>query len=139
MSNGVNSIFNNNSYGSHVYGYIKDAMAASMKRDSVISNNIANVNTQGYKRFDVILKNNLKNHNKMEMKRTEEKHLPSNSIESAYEIKRDNSTSMKNDGNNVDVDSEMGNLAANAILYQSLVTSINNEFAMKNTVIRGGK
>lgn len=134
-----NSIFNGGSYDKKVYNYIKDAMATGIKRDKTIVNNIANVNTAGYKRFDVILKNKINDIKKVELKTTDTKHLPNTSKNEPYLVSKDSSTSMKNDGNNVDIDYEMSNLASNAILYQSLVTTINNEFAMKNTVIKGGR
>lgn len=138
MSNNYN-VFNSGSYDNKVYNYIKDAMATGIKRDKTIVNNIANVNTAGYKRFDVVLKNKINNMKKVELKRTETKHLSTMADNKPYEVSKDSTTSMRNDGNNVDIDYEMSNLASNAILYQSLVTTINNEFAMKTSVIKGGR
>lgn len=134
-----NSIFNNNTNSGQVYNYMKQAMSTVSKREEVISNNIANVNTKGYKRFDVVLKDEINNKNDISLKRTHNKHLEDGSLNSSYEVKRDDSSSMRLDGNNVDVDVEMSNLAANSILFNSLVTSINNEYSMKSNVIRGGK
>lgn len=134
-----NSIFSNNTSSGQVYNHMKQAMGAVSKREEVISNNIANVNTKGYKRFDVVLKDEINNKNDVSLKRTHSKHLQDGSVDSSYEVKRDDSSSMRLDGNNVDVDVEMSNLAANSILFNSLVTSINNEYSMKSNVIRGGK
>lgn len=134
-----NSIFSNNTSSGQVYNHMKQAMGAVSKREEVISNNIANVNTKGYKRFDVVLKDEINNKNDISLKRTHSKHLQDGSVDSSYEVKRDDSSSMRLDGNNVDVDVEMSNLAANSILFNSLVTSINNEYSMKSNVIRGGK
>lgn len=134
-----NSIFSNNTSSGQVYNHMKQAMGAVSKREEVISNNIANVNTKGYKRFDVVLKDEINNKNDISLKRTHSKHLQDGSVNSSYEVKRDDSSSMRLDGNNVDVDVEMSNLAANSILFNSLVTSINNEYSMKSNVIRGGK
>ena len=135
----ANSVFNNNTHSGQVYDYVKEAMNATSKRETVISNNIANVNTKGYKRFDVVLKDTVNKNENSNMKKTNNKHMQGDLNDLSYEVKRDTSSSMKLDGNNVDVDVEMSNLASNAILFNSLVTSINNDYSMKSNVIRGGK
>lgn len=134
----VTSIFNSSTESGKVYNQIKNTMGATATRGKTISNNVSNFNTKGYKRFDVVLKENLDNGD-LDLKRTNKKHLSLVDFDEPYKVVQDNSSSMRNDGNNVDVDIEMTNLASNTILFNSLVTEINNEFAMKSNVIRGGK
>lgn len=123
---------------------VKKALDASSARNRVISHNIANVNTKGYKSFKVVFEDKLKQAiigESLSLKTTNNNHLSDGtSLESMnYEIKKDNSTTMRTDGNNVDIDNEMTNLAANAILYNSLVSQANSKFAMRRYVISEGR
>jgi flagellar basal-body rod protein FlgB len=46
---------------------------------------------------------------------------------------------MREDGNNVNIDSEMTNQAANSLMYNALITQINNRLSNTRTVINGGR
>ncbi|MCY8282095.1 flagellar basal body rod protein FlgB, partial [Bacillus inaquosorum] len=48
-------------------------------------------------------------------------------------------TSYQQNGNNVDVDKEMTELAQNQINYQALVERMNGKFNSLKTVLTGGK
>lgn len=132
------NIFNNDSFGSSVYNKLKTNMDISMKRKEVLSNNFANINTKGYKRFDLVLNEEVGKDN-LNMKKTTYNHIENVQNEDGFKIVKDTSGTMRSDGNNVDTDIEMINIASNAILYNTLVTQINNEFSMKTSVIKGGK
>ncbi|WP_297416974.1 flagellar basal body rod protein FlgB [Clostridium sp.] len=113
------------------YDLIKNGIKASDIRAKAIANNMANVNTKDYKRFNVVFEENLKDENSsdFELKRTNAAHFAgSNSNEDNISIERDTSTSMRSDGNNVDLDIEKVNQAANTLKYNALITSINNRF-----------
>lgn len=122
------------------YDLIKSGIKASNVRAKTIANNMANINTKNYKRFNVVFEENLKSENssKLELKRTNSSHLAGN--DSSYgdniSIQQDNSTSMRNDGNNVDLDIEKVNQAANTLKYNALITNINNKFNNLKTVIK---
>lgn len=117
--------------GSNAFNYINvlDKSAdASWKRNEVISNNIANVDTPGYKRKDVqfesYLMSALVGGNSLD-KRVAEANLKSLDA-SVY---TDNANlSYRLDGNNVDIDTESANLAENQIRYYTLVDSMSQEF-----------
>ncbi|CAM2806606.1 flagellar basal body rod protein FlgB [Hathewaya histolytica] len=130
--------FSNNSSSGDVYKNLKNGISASYERSKVISNNVSNINTKGYKRFDVVLEEKLSK-GKVDMKNTDKKHINDNFNSKGYKVIRDENGAMRNDGNNVDVDIEMTNLASNSILYNALVTHINNDFSMKTNVIKGGR
>lgn len=132
------NIFNNNSSSSSIYNKLKANMDIAMKRKEVLSNNFSNINTKGYKRFDVVLNEELGKDN-LNMKKTTGKHIDDFKDENGFKVVEDKSGTMRNDGNNVDPEVEMINIASNAILYNALVTQINNEFSMKTSVIKGGK
>jgi hypothetical protein len=53
------------------------------------------------------------------------------------QVKRNTTTSMREDGNNVDLDFEMVNQAANNLMYDALVTQVNNRISITRYVING--
>ena len=113
------------------------AADASWKRETVISNNIANVNTPGYKRKDLNFQGVL----------TEElgrcKHESLDSKVSDVDLSRldpqiyvDSANySYRMDGNNVDIDTENVELASEQIRYEGLTDCINSEFERMKAVI----
>ncbi|MDY0408154.1 flagellar basal body rod protein FlgB [Virgibacillus soli] len=111
------------------------------KKNQVISNNIANIDTPNYKAKDVLFKDMLHAamDDKMQAKKTSEKHLDFDNNGQAYEVVTNNHTMFNHNGNNVDVDKEMAELAKNQIYYQSLIERLNGNFKNIETVIRGGR
>ena len=113
------------------------AADASWKRETVISNNIANVNTPGYKRKDLNFQGVL----------TEElgrcKHESLDSKVSDVDLSRldpqiyvdSTNYSYRMDGNNVDIDTENVELASEQIRYEGLTDCINSEFERMKAVI----
>ena len=91
-----------------IYGLIKTSLDVAKLRGEAIANNIVNVNTPGYKRKYV----------------TFEESLNDKSGENNIQIKEDKSTSMRADGNNVDLQSEKVDQAANTLMYNSLISRI---------------
>lgn len=138
----LNKIFNS--------GYnqlLTKAMDAANLRNEVIANNIANVETPGFKKSEVIfsekikkvLQNN-KNHGKLDI--TNPRHIainPGTISEVNPEIRTINSTSYRNDGNNVDIDTEMAELAKNKIYYDALSQSMSNEIRLLRLAITEGE
>lgn len=108
---------------------MEKALKAAVVRNDAISQNISNVDTSNYKRKDVAFEQYFNDSlDKAEM----------DSIEPTMTV--DNSNySMRIDGNNVDIDSEMSYLAKNTIKYNALVQLINNNFNKVKNVIREGK
>ncbi|MBM7571815.1 flagellar basal body rod protein FlgB [Aquibacillus albus] len=113
---------------------------ASLKNQT-ISNNIANADTPNYKAKRVVFKSVLANElgNTFEAKRTHPKHIPFQNGIVPFQIVSDNNTTYNHNGNNVDIDKEMTELAENQIYYQSLVDRINGKFNSLQTVIKGGR
>lgn len=122
------------------YDLMKSGLKASNVRAKTIANNMANINTKNYKRFNVVFEDNLKNEksSELELKRTNPAHFASNNSTDSdnISIEQDNSTSMRNDGNNVDLDIEKVNQAANTLKYNALITGINHKFNDLKTVIK---
>jgi flagellar basal-body rod protein FlgB len=129
----------NLSYDNKVYNLIKQGLNATSLRSKVIANNIANVNTKGYKRYYVTFEETLKNTmNSVQLDKSDELHLDGVNAAGKISIKQDTSTSMREDGNNVDIENEMSNQAANTLLYNALITQANSKLSLTRYVITGG-
>ena len=113
---------------------------ASLK-NRTISNNIANVDTANYKAKDVQFKQILDNEtNKgFTAKRTDPRHIHFGQQVTSFPVTVKQDTQYNHNGNNVDIDKEMSELATNQIYYQALVERINGQFNNLQTVIRGGR
>lgn len=118
-------------------------------RQEVISNNIANVNTPNYRKsvlnFEDMLAREIYGEEpdgKLEMVRTHDKHLPFKPLDFHAEptIFQDDTTIMRVDDNNVDIDIEMANLSKNQIYYNSLATELGAHITrLKNAITSNGQ
>ena len=130
----------NLSKSSEVYDLLKKGLAASSLRSKAISNNIANINTKGYKKYLVSFEENLqKSIDNMDLKTTESKHINENGETGEAKLQQDLSSSMREDGNNVDIDNEMANQAANTLMYNALITQVNSKIALQRYIINEGR
>lgn len=126
---------------------LEKGLDAYSERSKLIANNIANVNTPNYKRQDIqfeeILGAALKQENggSIEGMITNPGHMAINqtpSIENvSHVVITEDSTYMRNDGNNVDIEHEMSENAENNIRYQFATNKISGSFALLKSVIRG--
>jgi flagellar basal-body rod protein FlgB len=107
-------------------------------KNKVISKNIANIGTENYKRQDVDFKSILDN-NMGQMRTTNSKHLklPENN-KPEFEISKDNSLENVSGVNNVDIDREMSELAANSIQFRFASRKIGDYYRGLQNVIKGG-
>ncbi|MCH5271229.1 MAG: flagellar basal body rod protein FlgB [Lachnospiraceae bacterium] len=126
----------------HAFDYINvldKAADASWLRNQAIDNNIANVDTPGYKRQDVAFESELKkalgrssNTSNMDQRvaaiRTAQLQPKAYTDLVGY--------SYRLDGNNVDIDTENVMLAENQIKYQGLMNSISQEFENLKAVMK---
>jgi flagellar basal-body rod protein FlgB len=123
---------------SNAYNYINvldKAADASWKRNELISNNIANVDTPGYKRKDIqfqtYLMNEMTGNGSLDQKVA---NTNLNSLEAS--VYTDHvSLSYRLDGNNVDIDTESASLAENQIRYYTLLDSMTQEFNRIKSVL----
>lgn len=126
------------------YYLIKKSLDASSERSRVIAHNIANVNTQGYKASHVVFEeklNSVLSNESISLKTTHKNHISNDNTISTItpETVKDNSTTMRTDGNNVDIDKEMSDMAANSILYNTLISQANSRISMKRYIISNNK
>lgn len=123
---------------------LERALDASWLRNKVTANNIANVDTPGYKRQKVEFEQFLAQaiDNKARGMITNERHIPigAGSINAVkINIREDNATSMRLDGNNVDIENEMAQMAKNNIMYNALIQKVSGEFKKLETAISEGR
>lgn len=124
---------------------LEKALDASWTRHKIISGNIANVDTPNYKAYRVEFEEHLRGalrNTRVMLNTTDQRHIASASnrlTDADYRIVRDQSTSARMDGNNVDIDVEMANLAKNALMYQAFADRISAKLAMIKTIINEGR
>ena len=114
------------------------AADASWKRETLLANNIANVDTPGYKRQDIdfqsVLKKELNNYEFMNLDQKMESVRLDKLNASVYTDHEHYSYRL--DGNNVDIDTEQVELASEQIKYQALTQSITAEFQRLQAVMK---
>lgn len=119
--------------------------AASM-RHQVYSNNLANVNTPGFKRDEVVfeqeLRRSLYGPQPIPSNRTHLDHIKFKGEIKLADVRPgiflEKDTFSRNDQNNVDVDEEMANLTKNEIMYSAIIERTKSSFKSVRDVIRSG-
>jgi flagellar basal-body rod protein FlgB len=102
-------------------------LAAASLRHSVTANNIANLNTPGFKGSHVQFEAELA------------AALDRGVAPSGPRIVQDTQTLGRPDGNNVDVESEMVTLAENQLWYSAMTRQLSDHFARLESVIHDGR
>lgn len=125
---------------------LKLGMDASWKRSEVIANNIANNDTPGYNRASVAFEDYYRaaleqqGEGGFALKRTREKHLAgAPDAQPRIEVQVDESTTMRMDDNNVDIEKEMVDMATNTLYYYTLQSKVSSELSQLTTAIKGGR
>ena len=114
------------------------AADASWKRNEILANNMANVDTPGYKRQDIDFESQLRRalgNSRYETVDAKVSHVTGTELEPRVYTDTAN-FSYRLDGNNVDIDTEGVELAANQIKYNGLISSINQEFTNLKLVMK---
>lgn len=126
------------------------ALAASLKyrqlRQELIASNIANAETPGYKAkkldFEEALARALDTDGELKMKTSDSKHFNVggggfNNLQP--EIYEDANGIVSPDGNNVDRDQEMAEMAENKIMYDASVQLLNKKLGLLKYAITSGQ
>lgn len=119
------------------YNLMKNALDAASMRQEMISSNVANVNTADYKvnkvDFETILDNVS---NGITMNKTNDLHIGFGNLEDVSPVvSKRTDTTVKENGNNVDIDIEMAEEASNSIYYNAMITQLNAKYSMLRSVI----
>ncbi len=128
------------------FNYLGRGLATANLRQEVISNNIANVNTPNFKKSDVVFEEllakeiGMDDSGRLPLVRTHDRHLPVGMIGGAKaSIQEDDTTTMRVDNNNVDIDIEMASLAKNQLYYNAMATELGSYVNKLKNVITSGQ
>lgn len=124
-------------FGGH-YPLLKQALHACALRQEAIAHNIANVNTPGYRRIDVSFEQFLRAAQSTPLRTTDPRQYALPPSQSAYPQVEIEDAPMRLDGNTVDIDYEMAQLAENQIRFQALSQLVNGRYQSLKLVITGG-
>lgn len=127
-------------------GLLEKALDASVMRNEAITQNMANVDTPNYKRKKVTFEEALADSTEslgVKGFRTNSKHIPiggSSADEITPTITQDTGRNrMRIDGNNVDPNIEMADLAKNTLKYSFLIQKLSGEFRKIKSAIAEGR
>lgn len=115
---------------------LQKGLNASWLRNEVIGNNIANVDTPGYKasgvKFEDLMASALgTDESGLDLTTTDDRQISKSGTDLSDvepEVVENDSTSETLDDNNVDMETQMAALAKNSIEYYTLVSKVNSEF-----------
>lgn len=117
---------------SNAFDYIDvldSAADASALRNKIIGDNIANVDTPGYKRQDVAFETELRRALKNSRYESLDEKVGTVRLKNLGTVYTDYANySYRMDKNNVDIDNENVELASNQLKYNGLIQSMNSEF-----------
>jgi flagellar basal-body rod protein FlgB len=117
-----------------------------MRRSDIINSNIANSETPGYRAVGYDFENQLQDlvdtSSQKRLRTSSPRHMLNEFATSDGGVNPDvymrPTESVGEDGNTVDVDLEMADLAKNQIQYRSAIESINRKIAILKYAIQGG-
>ncbi|MBN1532246.1 MAG: flagellar basal body rod protein FlgB [Spirochaetes bacterium] len=127
---------------------LERALDTESLRRRVISNNIANVDVPHFRRSEVNFESELRRaitersdpDNQLPAEMTDERHIPFYVPRDLRGVRPrihlDHTTSMRNDGNNVDIEKEEVDAAKNLMRYNAFVTSLNSNFRLLKIAMR---
>ncbi|RXK11873.1 flagellar basal body rod protein FlgB [Halarcobacter mediterraneus] len=130
---------------SEVTGLLFNQLSFRGDRQNVISSNIANVNTPGYKTKDLVFEDEIgkvKKEKDLPLYTTNSKHM------TGFEpTKKNNQPRLieveglkeQNDGNNVSMDRQMSEMSKNKIMFDALQSSIKKDSRLFKSVIESSQ
>ncbi len=131
-----------NLFGDSTIGTVRGWLGGLSRRQQAISNNIANVDTPGYRAQEVNFETELRRSigsSTGELLTTNARHIgatPGRSGQLGSQAAQA-LTSQRRDGNDVDIDQEMVKLAETQMRYQAAASALNTKLASLRNVIRG--
>ena len=110
------------------------------EKQKVISSNIANINTPNYKTKELVFEDELNSSmtNSLQLKATNKRHM--DNINSTFANSNPRLSEVKNlqeqnDGNNVNLDTQMSEMSKNKILFDAIQSSIKRDSRLFRSVI----
>lgn len=124
-------------------GILNRGLDASMLRHSILADNIANVDTPGFKRSDVSFQTELQRAldpaSRIEMTRSAKRHFDTEPTRDPMKVRprvyAETDTWTRNDLNNVDPEVEMAHIGQNTMYYQALANRTSAQFKMLTSIV----
>ncbi len=112
------------------YDFLKKMLDIGAQRQQVIANNIANVNTAGYKRNDIDFMDQLRS--------ALSESGGSDALKTLEgKVVRPDVTPVRRDGNNVDLNKELSDLSKNAILFSMYTQMLKGRYNKLRDAMQG--
>jgi flagellar basal-body rod protein FlgB len=115
-------------------------------RHNLIASNVANIDTPNYKAFDVLVEEEMRRagdvgHASVQIRQTHSRHIlgPEPTGFRANIRQSGIGGSLRNDGNNVDLDTQMTKMSENSLLYNASAQILSKKYQGLKNVIQGGK
>ncbi|HPH96747.1 MAG TPA: flagellar basal body rod protein FlgB [Anaerolineaceae bacterium] len=110
----------------------------SLRRD-LISQNLANTDTPGYRsqqvRFEDALNRAMNSTGRLALSTTHAGHqLSSNSLAQLYQVELRPGGTLRADGNNVDIDTEMTQMVETSLRYQTFSQAVSKKLALLKNI-----
>ncbi len=129
-----------------VIDILRRGLQAATLRHRVLADNIANADTPGFKRSDIvfseILKEAVEARQRLPMVTTHMAHSPGQIGQLGgvrAVVVSEGGTSQRPDGNNVDIEREMAELASNTLYYDALSQQISGKLSIIRTAVNEGR
>jgi flagellar basal-body rod protein FlgB len=111
------------------------------ERQKVISGNIANINTPNYKTKELVFENelsNVQNKASLQMSKTQGNHF--SNVQSLNSLPTQRIVDVKgleeqNDGNNVNLDTQMSEMSKNKVIFDAIQASIKKDSRLLRSVV----
>jgi len=116
-------------------------LSFTTQKQKIVANNIANISTEGYKRQDLKFDQVLGQFSAAsQLKTTNEQHMNSDRTAPAegFQVVEDKSKELKSGYNNVDIDTEMAEMAENTLRYKFGAKKTGDYYKLMQSVIKGG-
>ena len=121
---------------SPMLSYLEQQLTVSAKRQQVLSANIANVDTPGYRAQDVTFDKQME---LLDLERTSARHIP---LKTGAGIVRsiDAGTKVKSNGNSVDLDRELIEVTKNGLEFVTLMQFLQSKLrTIRSSITDGGR
>lgn len=126
---------------------IEESLNHRLRRQEVVSSNLVNAETPGFRAlgydFEAQLQSAIGEDTDLPLRTTHDLHVRNPGVTADGRVEADlyvkPTESIGNDGNTVDVDQEMSDLAANQLLYRATVELLNRRMGLLRYGINGGR
>lgn len=119
----------------------KIALNGLALRQEIIGQNLANVDTPGYRAqsvsFEEALRRALKDDTHIKVSTNHPMHLERSSPQVSFQVRPRAGGVLRADGNNVDIDVEMSQMVETGIRYQALTQVVSKKLLLLKTIATG--